>query len=116
MARDPGDLGCAIRGIPVDQLGIGVEPGRRPLDELRPVEAALDDDPGHRIRQGDVRTDVDSQPHIGPAGRLASPGVDAVQAGTVVDSLEEMMEKDGMRRARVRTPEEDDIGVLDLLE
>jgi hypothetical protein len=33
-----------------------------------------------------------------------------------VDSLEEMMEKDGMRRARVRTPEEDDIGVLDLLE
>ena len=47
--------------------------------------------------------------------RLAPSRIDAIQAGPVVDPLQQVMEEDRMGGARVRTPEQDHIGVLDLL-
>ncbi len=42
-------------------------------------------------------------------------GIDHDHLGSVVDALEDVVEEDRMRRARVRPPQQDEIGVLDLL-
>jgi hypothetical protein len=53
--------------------------------------------------------------HSPPLGRLGAPRIDHHHLGAVVDALEDVMEEDRMRRSRIRSPQEDQIGVLDLL-
>ena len=48
-------------------------------------------------------------------GGARPPRIDDVQACAVVHALEHMVEEDRVRLARVRAPEEDEIGLLDLL-
>ena len=67
----------------------------------------------HRVGERDVAADVQAQPHVGPLGGRRPPRVDHVEPRAVPDSLQQMMEPDRVRRARVRSPEEDDVRLLD---
>src|SRR5690606_31242560 len=73
IGGDAGDLLRPGQVVLGDLLGIGVEAGRRPFDELAVVETLVDDHLRHGVGQGDVGTDVDAEPHVGPLGRFAAP-------------------------------------------
>jgi len=56
------------------------------------------------VRQGDVGTDVETQPQVGEGRRLRLAWIDHHELGALPDSLQNMVEKDGMRRASIRSP------------
>ena len=60
------------------------------------------------------RPDVEPEPDVGPLGRRRPARVDRVQAGALVDGLEDVVEEDRMRLAGVAAPEDDQIGLLGL--
>src|SRR5207245_7060740 len=64
--------------------------------------------------QADVCADVDAQPDVGPLRGAGAARVDGEQPGSAVDALQNVMEKDRMRLASVRAPEDDDVGLLNL--
>ena len=115
LARNARDLLTALQGPVHDRILVFVEPERRPFDEGVVLEVVDDDLARDRVAQPDVGTDVDAQPQVAPLGRLGAPRIDHHHLGTVVDPLEGVVEEDRMRRSRIRSPEEDQIGVLDLL-
>jgi hypothetical protein len=85
------------------------------LDEGHVGETRLDDLVGHGVGEGDVGSDVVAEPGIGPLGGLGTARVDDDEPCAVVDALEDVMEEDRVRVARVRSPQEDDVGVVVLL-
>ena len=95
-------------------LAVRLEARRGVLDELPILEPGGDDLPGHGIGQRDVGTHVEAQPGVGPARGAGAPRVDRVEAGAVVDALEQVVEEDRVRLSRVRPPEQDDVRFLDL--
>jgi hypothetical protein len=66
------------------------------------------------VGQRDVGADVQPQPAIRPLGRAGASRIDNVQPGPIADGFEDVQEEDGMRLARIRTPENDEVGLLDL--
>ena len=62
----------------------------------------------------DVAADVQPEPQVGPLGRLGAARVDDDQLHPVADPLQDVVEEDRVRGARVRTPQHDEVGVLDL--
>ena len=61
----------------------------------------------------DVAADVEAHPHVGPLRRRRPPRIDHVEPRPVPDALEQVVEPDRVRRARVRSPQEDDVRLLD---
>jgi hypothetical protein len=110
-----GDLFGVLERVRLDRPLVSLEPGRRALDEGPVLETVDDDLAADRVRQGNIRADVDPEPDVGPLRRARATRVDDVQARAVADAFEEVMEEDRMRLARIRAPEDDEIGVLDLL-
>jgi hypothetical protein len=74
----------------------------------------VDDLAGHRVGQGDIASDVEAEPQVGPFGGARPPGVDRDQPRAAVDALEEVVEEDRMGLAGVAAPQEDEIRLLDL--
>ena len=99
--------GLHVRGV----LG---EADGRAVDEAVIHEAGVDDLARHGVREGDVGADVEAEPAVGPLGRGGAPRVDRVEPSAVVDALEEMVEEDRMRLTGIRSPQEDDVRLLDL--
>jgi len=66
------------------------------------------------VRERDVGADVEAEPAVGPLGRRRTAWIDRVQVGAVVDALEQVVEEDRMRLTGIRSPQEDDVRLLDL--
>ena len=103
-----------LEGVALDLGLVGLEVGRRPIDELAVREPGVDDLAPDRVREGDVRPDVEAQPDVGPLGRARPPRVDRVQAGAVADAFEEVVEEDRMRLPGIAAPEHDQVGLFSL--
>jgi hypothetical protein len=84
------------------------------LDEHVVGQAGVDDLARDRVGEGDVGTDVEPEPGVGPLRAARAARVDAVELRSAVDCLEDVMEEDRMRFARVRTPQDQQIRFLDL--
>src|SRR5207249_2147552 len=87
----------------------------RVVDEGLVVQTGLDDLAADRVRQGNIRADVEAQPGVRPLGRCRATRVDSIEAGALVQGLEDVVEEDRVRLAGVRAPEDDQVGILDLL-
>jgi len=114
LGRDAGLTLGVLERVRLDLRPVGVEAGRRPVDERAVGQAGGDDLAPDRVRQRDVRADVESEPAVGPLGRARPARVDRVQPRPVVDAAQEVVEEDRVRLARVRTPQDDEVGLLDL--
>jgi hypothetical protein len=114
VGRDTGRLRTELQRVRFDRGPVGVESRGGAGDERFVDEAGMDDLARHRVGERDVTADVQAQPHVGPLGRRSPSRVDHVEPGPAPDSLQQMMEPDGVRGARVRSPEEHDVRVLDL--
>ncbi len=115
LGRDAGLTLGILEGVRLDLLAVGVEAGRRPIDEGAVRQAGRDDLAPDRIRERDVRADVEPEPAVGPLRRARPARVDRVESGAVVNAAQEVVEEDRVRLARVRTPQDDEVGLLDLL-
>ena len=75
-----------LERVRLDLRPVGLEVGRRAVDELGVREAGVDDLAPDRVRERDVRADVEAQPHVGPLGRARPARVDRVQPRAVADA------------------------------
>ena len=114
LGRDAGLALRIVERVGLDLRLVLLEAGRRALDELAVLEARSDDLAGHRIGQRDVAADVDAEPAVGPFGRGGPARVDRVQARTLPDALEHVVEEDRMRLAGVAAPQDDQVRVFRL--
>ena len=114
LRRDPGHLRAALER-PVHHGGdVVLEAGRGELDERTMMQVVDDDLAGHRVGEGDVGPDVQAEPQVAPLGRLGASRVDHDQPHPVVDPLQDVVEEDRVGGARVRAPEQHEVGVLRL--
>ena len=90
------------------------KPDGRAIDEAVVDEAGVDDLARHRVRERDVGADVEPEPAVGPLGRGRAPRIDRVEPRAVVHALEQVVEEDRMRLTGIRSPQEDDVRLLDL--
>jgi hypothetical protein len=84
------------------------------LDEHVVGQAGVDDLAGDGVGQGDVGADVEPEPGVGPLRAARAARIDAVELGAAMNRLEEVMEEDRVRFARVRSPEDQQIRLFDL--
>ena len=96
-------------------LGVGLEVLGGTRDERVVLQVVRDDLAGDRVRQGDVRAHVDTEPEIAERRRLGPARVDDDQPRPALDPAQDVVEEDGVRRAGVRAPQQHEVGVLDLL-
>ena len=114
LGRDAGLALGVLERVRLDLGLVGVEVDRRALDELAVLEPGRDDLARHRVRQGDVAADIETEPAVGPFGGGRPSRVHGVQARAVADALEHVMEEDRMRLAGIAAPQDDQVRVLDL--
>jgi hypothetical protein len=84
------------------------------LNELGVMQTGDNNFPRHGIGQGDIRPHMERQPPVGPLGRTGAPGVDYKKLRPAMNSLQRVMEEDGMRFPRVRSPQEDHVAFFNL--
>ncbi len=104
-----------LERVRLDRRAVGREAARRTLDELAILQPSGDDFAADGVCERDIRADIDSQPTIGPSSARRPAGIDDVQLGAVAYAAQDVMEEDRMRLARIRSPEHDQVGALDLL-
>ena len=92
-----------------------LEAGGGPFDEAAVDQPGGDDLPGHGVGQGDVGAHMQGQVHVGETGRRSHPGVGHEQLRPPALGLDDVMEEDRVGFPGVGTPEDDHVGVLDLL-
>jgi hypothetical protein len=71
------------------------------LDEHVVGQSGVDDLAPNRVGQGDVGADVEPQPGVGPLRAARAARIDPEEPGATMDRLEEVMEENRMRFARV---------------
>ena len=108
-------VGRVLERIRLDRTAVFVESRCRVVDKFLALESGRDDFTRERIRQYDIRTHIDTRPYMCPLRRTGSPRIDRVQTGSVSDSSKKMMEKNRMCLSRVRSPQENDIGLFNFL-
>ena len=114
LGRDAGlALGVGER-VRLDVRPVGLEAGGGVVDERLVLEPGLDDLAGHRVGQGDVAADIETEPQIGPFGGRRSARVDRDEPGPAVDALQQVVEEDRVGLAGIAAPQEDEIRLLDL--
>jgi hypothetical protein len=103
-----------VERVRLDLRPVRLETSRGPLDEGAILQPDRDDLAPDGVRQGDVASDVDAEPGVGP-GRAARPSrIDRVEARAPPDAAQEVVEEDRVGLARVRAPEDDEVRLLDL--
>jgi hypothetical protein len=115
VARNPGELLRSLERVRLDGRRVGLESGGAASDELAVVESGVDDLARHRVRERDVAADVKTEPRVRPLRGRGAPRVDRVHARPAVDRLQDVVEEDRVRLARVRAPQQDHVRVLHLL-
>jgi hypothetical protein len=78
------------------------------------MQVVHDDLARDRVRQGDVGPDIETEPQVAPFGGLGPARVHHDQPHPLVDPLQDVVEEDRVRGARVRTPEQHEVRVLGL--
>jgi hypothetical protein len=78
------------------------------------VQVVRDDLSRDRVREGDVGPDVDPEPEVGEGRGFGLTRVDDDQPRPPLEPAQDVVEEDGVRRPGVRTPQQDEVGVLDL--
>ena len=81
-------------------------------DELFVGQSGGDDFAAHRVGQRNVGTHIQAQPDIGPARGAGAPRVDHIKFSPVAHTLQHVMEENRMRFPRVRSPQQDHIGLF----
>ena len=109
LRGDAGDALGLLERPRLDRVAVGLEAGRRPLDELHVGQAGGDDLAPDGVRQRDVGADVEPEPEVGPLRRRRAPRIDDDQLRAAVHGLEHVVEEDRVRVARVRAPEHDQV-------
>ena len=79
------------------------------------AQPGRDDLAADRVGQRDVGSDVEPEPHVRPRGGTGPPRIDGIQPRAAPLPLQHVVEEDGMRLARVRSPQDDEVRFLDLL-
>ena len=100
--------------VGLDAGPVRLESSRGVADESRVRETCMNDLAGHGVGERDVAPDVESHPHVGPLGARRATRIDDVQPRAIPHALENVMEEDRVRFARIRSPEEDDVRLLRL--
>ena len=114
LGRHAGDALALGQRERLDVRRVLGEADGRAIDEAVVDEAGVDDLARHRVGQRDVGADVEPEPAVGPLGRGRAPRIDRVEPRAVVHALEQVVEEDRMRLTGIRSPQEDDVRLLDL--
>ena len=115
VGRNARDLLGEVERVRLDGRAIRLEVRRAARDERSVVQTGMNDLARHRVGERDVGADVEPEPHVAPRGGRRAPRIDDVQSRAVLDALEQMVKPDRMRFTGVRSPEEDEVGVLRFL-
>src|SRR6185437_10063944 len=99
----------ALQGVLFDALAILRQSAGRVVDEPPMGQPGGDDLPAHRVRQRDIGSDIEPQPHVRPLRGGGPPRVHHEQAAATANPLQHMMEKNRVRLPRVGTPQQDDV-------
>ena len=94
----------ALQGIVFNALAIGAESARGVVDKPPAGETGNDDLPTHGIRERDVGTHIQAQPHVGPPRRGRASRVNNKHPRAVAQAFQHAMKEDGVRLPRVGTP------------
>lgn len=113
--RNARRLLCIFQRVGVDAGAIRVEAGRRARDKFAIVQSRRNNLTPDRIRERNVRADVDPEPFVGPLRAGRSTRVDDVEFRAVANTAQDVMKEDRVRLARIRPPEYDYVGPLELL-
>ena len=114
LGWDTGDVLGPIQRPLVDGRRVGIEAAGGMGDEAVVRQPSVDDFAANGVGQGDVGTDVDAEPHVGPLGRSGTSRIDGVHLGAIAHAFEKVMEEDRVGFAGIRPPQQDQIGRLDL--
>ena len=87
-----------------------VEAAGRALDERAILQAGGENFAADGVGQRDVRTDVETEPAVGPLRARRAARIDDVEFRAVVNAVQDVMKEDRMRFARIRSPKNDDVG------
>lgn len=98
-----------------DAFTILVETAGRTRDEIAVLKACGENLTTDGVRQRDVRADVEAEPAVCPSRACRTSRIDDVKLGSVMNAAQNVMKEDRMRLTRVRSPKNDDVGLLDLL-
>src|SRR5215510_8251523 len=79
------------------------------VDEFLVGKTGRDNFPCHRICKGNVRTDVNAEPHVRPLSGSGPARIDDEEFRAAANALQQMVEKDGVGLPCIRTPQEDDV-------
>ena len=111
-----GDAGIFFRAferVRFDRCFVLLEMACRVFDELFIGEAGGDDFARHGVGEGNIGTNIEAEPDVSPLRRGSSARINDEKLGAATNALQQMMEKDRMRLASVRTPEQDYVRVFD---
>ena len=114
LRRHAGEPLALVERERLDGRGVLVEALGRALDEGAVVQAGVDDLARHRVRERDVRADIEPEPAVGPLGGGRPARIDDVEARAVPHPLQQVVEEDRVRLPGVRAPEEDHVRLLHL--
>src|SRR5437879_11352606 len=108
--------GLALRSVQrvfLHALAVSLKSTRRVPDEGLIGQTGYDDLPTHGVGQRNVTSHVKPQPHIRPLRRTRAPRIHHVQFRSVANPLEDVMKKDRVCLAGVRTPQQDYLALFD---
>jgi len=103
---------CFFERPRLDGLAVRVVTGRRTRDELLVDQPGGDPLARDGVCERDVGADVEPEPQVGPLCRRGAARVDDEQLRATVHGLQQVVEEDRVRIARVRAPEDDQVRTL----
>src|SRR5438067_4009192 len=112
-----GNAGLALgvlERVRFDAVAVALEASRGAVDEGGVRKPRVDDLAPHRVRQRDVRADLETEPAVSPLRRGGPARVHGEEPRPAAHPFQDVMEEDRVRLAGVRAPEEDDVRLLDL--
>jgi len=87
LGRNAGFLLGVVERIALDAGFVFLEVECRALDELTVLQPGGDDLAADRVRQRDVRADIQPQPTVGPLRRACPARIDDVELRSVLNAL-----------------------------
>ena len=115
VAGDTRSVLGKLQRVLLDARAVSVEADGGTPDERLIRQPFVNDDPGHRIRERDVRPDAQAKPRVGPCRGRGAARVHDIERRARAHRLEHVMEENRVGVARVRAPEEDDVRFLHFL-
>jgi len=112
FSRHTGFSFCPVESVFFDVSFVGFKSAGGVADEFFIYQPRSNNLPAHRVGEGNVGANVQAQPQLGPACRTGVPRIHDIEFGAVAYALQQMMEENRVGFPRVRTPQQDDVGIL----